>query len=93
MRERTIERKLVKAIKNSGGIALKFVCQNYDGMPDRIILMPGGKMFFVEVKSPGETPRPLQKARHMMLRRLGFTVYLVDSEQHIGEIVDAIYTT
>lgn len=52
--------------------------------PDRIVLLPGGKMAFVEVKALGEKPRPLQLARHQLLRRLGFKVYVLDEESQIG---------
>ena len=60
MREKTIEQNLVKAVKNSGGIAPKLVSPGFDGMPDRLVLLPGGKIGFVEVKVPGKEPRPLQ---------------------------------
>lgn len=69
MREKIIEQHLVKAVKNSGGIAPKQVCPGFDGMPDRLVLLPGGKIGFVEVKAPGKEPRPLQVARHGLLRR------------------------
>ena len=92
MREKTIEKKLVIAIKDMGGIAPKFMSPGLDGMPDRIVLLPGGRMGFVEVKAPGKVPRPLQEARHRMLRRLGFQVYLLDAVDQIGGILDAICT-
>lgn len=60
MREKTIEQKLIKAVKNAGGIAPKLVSPGFDGMPDRMVLMPEGKFGFVEVKAPGKKPRPLQ---------------------------------
>ena len=90
MREKTIEKKLVLAIKDMGGIAPKFMSPGFDGMPDRIVLLPGGRMGFVEVKAPSKVPRPLQEARHRMLRRLGFKVYLLDAVDQIGGILDAI---
>jgi hypothetical protein len=90
MREKSIEKKLVNAVRGMGGIAPKFVSPGYDGMPDRIVLVPGGHMAFVEVKAPGEKPRALQLARHEMLRRLGFKVYVLDDEQQTGGILDAI---
>ena len=93
MREKTIEHKLTIAAKNMGGIALKFVSPGFDGMPDRIVLLPGGHMAFVEVKAPGEKPRPLQLARHKLLRGLGFKVYVLDDEQQIGGLLDEIRTT
>ena len=93
MREKTIEHKLTIAAKNMGGIALKFVSPGFDGMPDRIVLLPGGHMGFVEVKSMGCKPRPLQLARQRLLRELGFKVYVLDDEQQIGGILDEIRTT
>ena len=92
MREKIIEQHLVKAVKNSGGIAPKRVCPGFDGMPDRLVLLPGGKIGFVEVKAPGKEPRPLQVARHGLLRRLGFKVYVLDAPEQIGGILDEIRT-
>ena len=57
MREKEIEKKLTLEAKKRGGLAVKFVSPGFDGMPDRILLMPEGKMAFVEVKSPGKRPR------------------------------------
>ena len=93
MREKIIEQHLVKAVKNSGGIAPKLVCPGFDGMPDRLVLLPGGKIGFVEVKAPGKEPRPLQVARHGLLRRLGFKVYVLDEQRQIEVILDEIQTT
>ena len=93
MREKTIEAKLVRTVKSVGGIAPKFVSPGLDGMPDRLVLLPGGKMAFVEVKAPGEKPRPLQEARHRLLRRLGFKVYVIDSEEQIGGMLRELLST
>lgn len=93
MREKTIEKKLVIAIKDMGGIAPKFMSPGFDGMPDRIVLLPGGRMGFVEVKAPGKVPRPLQEARHRILRKLGFKVYVLDDVGQIGGILDEIRAT
>lgn len=90
MREKTIEQKFREAVKAVGGVAVKFTSPGWDGMPDRLALLPGGRMAFVEVKAPGEKPRPLQAARHRMLRRLGFKVYVLDDEEQIGGIIDEI---
>ena len=90
MREKTIERKLADAVKKYGGLAPKFTSPGFDGMPDRIVLLPGGHMAFVEVKAPGKKPRPLQEARHRILRALGFAVYVIDDENHIGGVLDEI---
>jgi len=93
MREKEVEQKLVKAVKNSGGICPKFVSPGFDGMPDRIILLPDGKFAFAELKASGEIPRPLQLARHRLLRKLGFKVYVIDGVQQIGGVIDEIRTT
>ena len=93
MRERDIERKLVNAVKAAGGICPKWVSPGFDGMPDRIILIPGARIGFVEVKAPGEKPRPLQESRHRLLRRLGFKVFVLDNIEQIGGIIDEIQST
>ena len=90
MREKQIEQKLVQAAKDMGGIALKLVSPGFDGMPDRIVLLPGGHIGFVEVKAPGEKPRPLQLSRHGLLRRLGFKVYVLNDERQIERIIAEI---
>ena len=90
MREKTIEQKLALTVKKRGGICLKFVSPGFDGVPDRIVMLPDGCIAFVEVKAPGKKPRPLQLARHDLFRRLGFQVYVLDNEEQIGGILDEI---
>ena len=90
MREKAIEQKLIKPVKAMGGIAPKFTSPGFDGMPDRLVLIPYGRIAFVEVKAPGEKARPLQLARHRLLRGLGFKVYVLDNEEQIGGIIDDI---
>lgn len=90
MNEKIIERKLVKTAKNMGGLALKFISPGYDGVPDRIVLFPGGRIAFVEVKAPGKTLRPLQVRRKRQLESLGFRVYVLDDAEQIGGILKAI---
>ncbi len=77
MLEKVIEQKLVAAVKKEGGLCLKFLSSTA-GWPDRMVLLPGGKIAFVEVKAPGKEPRPLQLHRHDQLRALGFPVYVID---------------
>ena len=90
MREKDVERKLVRAVRDAGGLALKFVSPGFNGVPDRLLLFPNGRAVFCEVKAPGEKPRPLQLHRMEQLRTLGFRVYVVDSEQMIGETLNEI---
>lgn len=93
MSEKHIEQKLVKAVKAAGGIAPKFISPGLAGMPDRLVLLPEGKIAFVEIKGYGIKPRPLQVKRHEKLRRLGFKVYVLDEQRHIGVILNEIQTT
>ena len=92
-KEKIIEQKLVRAVKARGGICPKFIAPGFDGMPDRIVLLPSGCMGFVEVKAPGERPRLLQEARHRLLCRLGYRVYTLDCPEQIGGILDGIQTS
>lgn len=71
MLEKTIEKKLTTAVKKAGGIAPKFVSPSFAGMLDRLILLPDGKFAFAELKAPGESPRPLQKARRLYNKSWG----------------------
>lgn len=90
MRESTIEHRLVSEAKKRGGLAPKFVSPGLDGVPDRLVLFPGGRLGFVELKAPGKKPRPLQRRRAEQLTALGFRVYTVDSIEQIGGVLDEI---
>ena len=93
MLEKNIENKLTSAVEKAGGIAPKFVSPSLRGMPDRLVLLPDGVFAFVELKAPGENPRPLQKARHRKLRSLGFKVYVIDSIDGIGGMLHELLST
>ena len=93
MREKQIENKLTTEAKKLGGIALKFVSPSFDGMPDRLVLIPGGHIAFVALKAAGKKPRPLQLSRHRLLRSLGFRVYVIDSVEQIGGMLDEVCTS
>ena len=90
MRESTIEKHLVKTVGQSGGLAIKLVSPGWAGAPDRLILMPGGKLAFVELKGPGHTLRPLQVRRKRQLETLGFSVYCIDQISQIGGVLDEV---
>lgn len=90
--EKQIEQKLVTAVKGRGGIAPKFVSPSFAGMPDRLVLLPGGVFAFAELKALGMKPRALQVARHRMLRELGFMVYVIDGIEQIGGMLDELQT-
>ncbi len=90
MREKAIEKKLVMAAKRRGGMAVKFTSPGTNGMPDRIVLLPGGRMGFVELKAPGKKPRLVQELRMRQLRRLGFYAAVIDGAEQIGGVLDEI---
>lgn len=76
--------------EKAGGKAVKFISPSFAGMPDRLVLLGDGKMGFVEVKAPGQKPRPLQLKRHAMLRRLGYRVFVLDAIEEIPAILENI---
>lgn len=88
MREAQLERKLCQQVKAIGGRALKFVSPGTAGVPDRIILLPGGVVCFAELKKPGGRIRVLQTYRIKQLRELGFRVFIVDSPEAIHAFID-----
>ncbi|MCM3761053.1 VRR-NUC domain-containing protein [Alkalihalobacillus oceani] len=90
MLEKYLEKKLVQAVKEIGGIAPKLTCPNFDGMPDRLVLLPKGKIAFVEVKAPGKRLRPLQEKRKRQLEKLGFLVFCLDEIEEIEKIMKAL---
>lgn len=90
MREKTIESKLVKAVREIGGLAPKFVSPGLDGVPDRLVLLPGAKIAFIELKAQGKPLRPLQVRRKRQLEALGFSVYCIDSPEQIGGMLSEI---
>ena len=89
MKERDIEQALKARIEALGGVCWKLVCPGTTGVPDRVCLM-GGRIVFVEVKAPGESPRPIQQRRIAQLRDLGFTVMVIDTLAGIEGVADAL---
>jgi len=90
MLEKEIESLLRSKAKQMGGMALKFVSPGMSGVPDRIVLFPGGHIAFVELKAPGKHMRPLQLRRKCQLETLGFSVYCIDRPEQIGGVLDEI---
>ena len=85
--EKAIERALRKAIKQNGGLCIKLLPFEFGGLPDRLCLMPGGIIFFVEVKTTGEKVRKLQAHVIGKIRNLGFAVYVLDTKEGIKQII------
>jgi len=92
MLEKDIEKKLVIKAKKMGCIPVKLLSANYNGLPDRLILAPGERVAFIELKAPGQMPRKIQLKRHNEIRTLGFKVYVVDDVDQIAEVLDEICT-
>jgi hypothetical protein len=80
MRERDVEQTLVRAARDAGGLALKFVSPGMLGVPDRIVVLPGGLLIFAELKAPHKRPRTTQKIVLRWLYHLGFRAVTVDNK-------------
>lgn len=93
MLEENVENRLTKEVKKRGGKAPKFVSPGLRGMPDRIVLLPGARTIFVELKKPGETRDPLQIKRAQELEALGYEVYCLDSYEAIDRFVTEVFGT
>lgn len=93
MKEKDVERRLVDAVKRRGGICPKWVSPGFDGVPDRLVFLPGRHFGLVEVKAPSKKPRPLQVSVHRILESLGFHTYVLDGTEHIKAILDEIERT
>ncbi len=67
MKETTVEQHLVKKIKAVGGVAWKFVSPGNNGIPDRIAILPGGRVWFIELKRPKTAAHPEGKLRPLQI--------------------------
>lgn len=90
VREAKIERHLIAAVKARGGLCWKFTSPGTAGVPDRVVILPGRPAAFVEVKAPGETPRPAQVRRIGQLEDRGTAVFVLDDPTQVEVILDAI---
>lgn len=87
MRESGLERRLKREIERRGGLARKLVTPGAAGAQDRLVLMPGGRVWFVELKAPGQRPRPLQVFRASELEARGFQVRVISTETELDEFL------
>lgn len=88
--EKVIEKRLNAEVKSLGGWSLKLLCQFVTGLPDRLVLLPGGVIFFAEIKSTGKKPTARQLLVHERIRRLGFTVYVIDSLEQLNKTLNTL---
>ena len=82
MRESSIERRLGTLVRKAGGLSIK-ILPVMAGVPDRLILLPEGRFFLVELKAPKGRLRPIQKVRHDQIRALGIEVYVLASTAEV----------
>lgn len=90
MRESALEKKFRQMVALAGGKAYKFVSPGNDGVPDRLVVLPEGRIGFVELKQPGGRPRKLQQARMAELEGLGCYTAVVDSPESAQAVLEEI---
>lgn len=90
MRESKIESHFKSEVEKQGAWVVKFTPQGLRGMPDRIVLMPNAKTYFVELKAPGKTMRALQEKRKKQLEELGFKVWCIDSYEGVSSFIKEV---
>lgn len=87
MRESALERRLVREVERIGGLAPKWVSPGNRGVPDRLVILPGGRTIYVEMKKPGEQLKPLQKRWKRKLQELGQEHYKIDNETDVDRFI------
>jgi len=92
MRESTLERRLEREVRTIGGKAPKWVSPGNRGVPDRIVILPGGRTIYVEMKAPGKPLQPLQRKWAKTLQELGHEVYKIDSDDDIDRFIAEVRT-
>jgi hypothetical protein len=93
MRERDIETYLRDKVKKAGGKAYKFESPGNDGVPDRLVLFPGNKVYFVELKAPGKKPRPLQIKQMRDISAFGCNVRVIDNKAGVDDFIAGVGDT
>jgi hypothetical protein len=88
--EKAIETYLRDRVRTIGGWAPKWTSPGNNGVPDRIVFLPGGRVVFVELKAPGKKPTALQQYQHDRLRDLGQLVVVIDSREKVDTLMECI---
>lgn len=81
MKEYSVEKHLIRKAQARGGMCIKFTSPGMSGVPDRIVILPGGKIGFAELKAPGKKPRRLQRNVLRGLYLLGCRVCVIDNPE------------
>lgn len=90
MREKDIEKYLRDRTKQLRGKAWKWESPGNDGVPDRIVIFPGNRIYFVELKAPGKKPRPLQLKQMNDLKNFGCKVFMLDSKEAVDDFLKRV---
>ncbi len=90
IKERDVERYFKAQLEKRGALVFKFVSPGQIGVPDRVVLLPGGRVVFAEMKAPRAKPRPLQRAVFSRMARAGHPVYIIDSREAVKKFVEEV---
>lgn len=85
--EKLIERYLFDQVKQRKGLCIKLLTNHLLGLPDRLCLLPYGKLFFAEIKTTGFKPTKIQIYMHNKIIQLGFNVYIIDTKKYVDDIL------
>lgn len=85
--EKYLDQKLKTEVEKVGGWCIKLLATHLTGLPDRLCLLRGGRVFFAEIKTTKKKPSKIQYFVHKKLRELGFSVYVIDASEFIKSII------
>jgi hypothetical protein len=85
--EKALDKKLSAELKKIGGWSIKLITAHISGLPDRLCLLPGGRLFFAEIKTTGKKPRKIQLSIQNKLITMGFEVYVIDNSELIKKLI------
>lgn len=90
--ESEIESWIDKQIRKTKGLFFKFVSPGNDGVPDRIVILPGGRIIFVELKTDKGRLSPVQKHQISRLLNLGCDCRVIKGQKEAEEFINEIHS-